>query len=106
MNVLAQSIGSWFWKICIFLGIIFLLHQIFLYLKETFTTPKKTNIIQLHKNQYNEIEKMIKHQEYNQNHEKSLVRETNSIQEENMLSEEQKKYLANSLLKLLDNTSN
>ena len=85
MNIL-QYIGNWFLKICIFLGTIFLLHQIFLYVKNTFTTPKKTNIIQLHKNQYNEIEQIIKQQ--------STYKNT--------LSDEQKEYLATSLLNLLD----
>lgn len=99
MNVLAQDtektilqyIGSWCLKICIFLGTIYLLHQIFLYVKDTFTTPKKTNIIQLHKKQYNEIENIIKQQQ--------------SSTEETILSGEQKEYLAKSLLNLLSETS-
>ena len=99
--VFMQCIGLWFGKICIFLGIIYLLHQIFLYLKDTFTTPKKTNIIQLHKNQYHEIEKMMKDQEMTSTKNNEAREVETSESEDISLSEEQKKYLENSLSKLL-----
>jgi len=110
MDIL-QYIGNWSLKICIFLGTIYLLHQIFLYVKNTFTTPKKTNVIQLYKNQYNEIEQIMKQP----SDENSYVRRTgefcrdvgNEVKtstEKNTLSDEQKEYLATSLLNILDET--
>jgi hypothetical protein len=69
MNILAQpyqefisspeptnsSMIKYIWQLCIFIGIIFLIHHIFEYLKKSFTTPIKTNLVQLYQNKYNEM---------------------------------------------------
>jgi hypothetical protein len=49
------SIAKYMWQLCIFVGILFLIHQIYEYLKKSFTTPIKTNLVQLYQNKYNEI---------------------------------------------------
>jgi hypothetical protein len=49
------SIAKYVWQLCIFVGILFLIHQIYEYLKKSFTTPIKTNLVQLYQNKYNEI---------------------------------------------------
>ena len=48
-------IAKYVWQLCIFVGIIFLIHQIYEYLKKSFTTPIKTNLVQLYQTKYNEI---------------------------------------------------
>ena len=48
-------IAKYVWQLCIFVGILFLIHQIYEYLKKSFTTPIKTNLVQLYQTKYNEI---------------------------------------------------
>jgi hypothetical protein len=50
-----SSIRKYIWKLCIFIGILFFIHHIFEYLKTSFTTPIKTNLVQLYQDKYKEI---------------------------------------------------
>ena len=54
-----SSIAKYVWQLCIFVGILFFIHQIYEYLKKSFTTPIKTNLVQLYQNKYNEIVKVM-----------------------------------------------
>lgn len=106
-------IAKYVWQLCIFVGILFLIHQIYEYLKKSFTTPIKTNLVQLYQNKYNEITEQYTRDK--KSHDASdtkvtqplplLPRRNSSKNEEKFDSEElsstQKEYLSRELLDMI-----
>lgn len=107
------SIAKYVWQLCIFVGILFLIHQIYEYLKKSFTTPIKTNLVQLYQNKYNEIVEQHTKDEKSYTSKVTqpllhlpLLRSSNSSKNEEKfdseeLSSTQKEYLSRELLDMI-----
>lgn len=80
-------------KIVFFLGLIIILHKLYNYMKSSFSTPKKINLVDLHREKYQEIV-----DELRRNNSTTL---TVYAPPKNELSKEDKEYLQQSLLQIL-----
>jgi len=100
-------IAKYVWQLCIFVGILFLIHQIYEYLKKSFTTPIKTNLVQLYQTKYNEIaEQYTRDKKSKVTHPSLLLQLHNSSKNEEKfdseeLSSSQKDFLSRELLDMI-----
>lgn len=101
-------------KICVYLGCIYLLHQLYQYMTSQLITPTKRNMVQLHQETYNEILEQFKryppqasstfHIPKNDCNEFGEICPGPSLEDESnpVLTDEQKQYLKQSLQHQLD----
>lgn len=87
-------------KICVYLGCIYLLHQLYQYITSQLVIPTKRNMIQLHQETYNEILEQLKPNSVTSSSSQEIQsyhRQEEEEEELHILTDEQKQYLKQSL---------